>query len=303
MASARPVAAVALALALAPAAPAEPLQPLFDFAAQLGDAEVEAAIRTLALLAPDQLVGHGGSLVREAVKSDEDLQREASGKDDARSRRKLEGLRRNRDRAQRVLRVMRLDAVLDTPALRGALRVLSTLPAEHRQAFADAAQAAGEAWAKQAADPEAAKALVIRNSLHLDTSLRPLHRMFQARARSCFANQKVLAGAIEMYNLDFNTNVTDIRPEILLREGYLRSIPVDPGYGEGSWRHYALTPQGVGIFCTHHGSMGPPPGITADSTIRAQAEALGMTDPEFLRRCADLPLVPRRIPSGPDITR
>jgi competence protein ComGC len=76
--------------------------------------------------------------------------------------------------------------------------------------------------------------------------------------RSCMANQKTLAGAIEMYTLDKNTKVTEVTPALLSelkRDGYLRAIPADPGSGPGSESNYYRTPGGIGIACRVHGNV------------------------------------------------
>lgn len=64
----------------------------------------------------------------------------------------------------------------------------------------------------------------------------------RANERACFANQKTLEGAIEMYQRDFDRYVDDLAavgPE-LVKKGYLQSYPSDPGQGEGSSGNYRL---------------------------------------------------------------
>lgn len=77
----------------------------------------------------------------------------------------------------------------------------------------------------------------------------------RSNVRACFANQKTLAGAIEMYNLDFNTDfqgdLDDLLPE-LVQNGYLQSEPRDPG---GRGRYFLDPESGNGIACTVHGSI------------------------------------------------
>lgn len=80
----------------------------------------------------------------------------------------------------------------------------------------------------------------------------------RASFRACYANQKTLAGAIEMYNLDYNLNVQKLDRallEKLVSDGYLQSIPDDPGQGEGSWANYYLTETTNGIACKAHGDI------------------------------------------------
>lgn len=107
----------------------------------------------------------------------------------------------------------------------------------------------------------------------------------RANRRACFANQKTLAGATEMYNLDNNTDVKELTPKLLeslKSEGYLRSIPQDPGKGEGSSDHYYLL-QGKKdvIACKVHGSISgdipgeaPPPPPAPKSPMGGAAPTL-----------------------------
>jgi competence protein ComGC len=85
------------------------------------------------------------------------------------------------------------------------------------------------------------------------------HASEKANRRACFANQKTIAGATEMYNLDYNTNVTKIDKAFLDKlknDGYLQSVPDDPGEGAGSWSHYYSTEKSQnGIACTVHGNV------------------------------------------------
>ncbi len=90
----------------------------------------------------------------------------------------------------------------------------------------------------------------------------------KANKRACFANQKVLMGATEMYNLDYNTNVETLDKEFLeklKKEGYLMAIPNDPGQGDGTWSNYQFTgDDGPGMACKAHGSIdGTIPGSLA----------------------------------------
>ena len=86
----------------------------------------------------------------------------------------------------------------------------------------------------------------------------------RANRRACYANQKTIAGAVEMYNLDYNANVTELTPELrskLTESGYLMSFPTDPGQEEGDGSHYFLTAEGNGVACKMHGSIqGEVPG-------------------------------------------
>jgi prepilin-type N-terminal cleavage/methylation domain-containing protein len=77
----------------------------------------------------------------------------------------------------------------------------------------------------------------------------------RANTRACYANQKTVVGAMEMYNLDKNTKRTSLDGTFfvsLKSGGYLQSVPQDPGQGAGSSAHYQATDANNGIKCTVH---------------------------------------------------
>lgn len=112
----------------------------------------------------------------------------------------------------------------------------------------------------------------------------------RANQRACFANQKTLMGAVEMYELDFNTRIGALdRPflDALQENGYLQSVPSDPGAGEGSWQNYflvrvsedsPLTTYGMNwsITCLHHGFIQPPRGTTYADGGMVQLARIGI---------------------------
>jgi prepilin-type N-terminal cleavage/methylation domain-containing protein len=80
----------------------------------------------------------------------------------------------------------------------------------------------------------------------------------RANTRACYANQKTIVGAMEMYNLDKNTKRTNLQGGFfgdLKSGGYLQSIPQDPGFGPGTSDKYKATTSGNGISCDNHGSI------------------------------------------------
>ena len=80
----------------------------------------------------------------------------------------------------------------------------------------------------------------------------------RANTRACYANQKTVVGAMEMYNLDKNTKRTSLDStffEQMKSGGYLQSVPQDPGEGPGSHHHYEACNEGNGIRCTLHGGI------------------------------------------------
>lgn len=84
----------------------------------------------------------------------------------------------------------------------------------------------------------------------------------RANQRACYANQKTIAGALEMYNLDFNTSLTELGETnlgILKSNGYLQAVPDDPGQGAGSSGKYKLSAED-GVYCDTHGGIQTNPG-------------------------------------------
>src|SRR5947209_11570644 len=71
----------------------------------------------------------------------------------------------------------------------------------------------------------------------------------RANTRACYANQKTIAGALEMYNLDNNTKVTDIQSvgDALVTGGYLQTKVDDPGSGAQTFNNYLFLTDGNGI--------------------------------------------------------
>ena len=77
----------------------------------------------------------------------------------------------------------------------------------------------------------------------------------QARQKACFANQRVLLGATEMYNMDnseMQTTINDQFLDKLVKGGYLKAKPVCPEGGTYS-SEGDLTGEGK-ITCSKHGS-------------------------------------------------
>ena len=112
----------------------------------------------------------------------------------------------------------------------------------------------------------------------------PSHRGARVRAnqRACYANMKTIASAIEMYEVDKESKDTKLTPSLLVKlrdEGFLQTIPSDPGKGKDSHSNY-VSVHGT-MFCLNHGAINgsslPP---------RAALEELGVTDKELLSRAA-----------------
>ncbi|HNV69235.1 MAG TPA: hypothetical protein PKO06_06015 [Candidatus Ozemobacteraceae bacterium] len=85
-------------------------------------------------------------------------------------------------------------------------------------------------------------------------------RSEDARRRACYANMRVILGAVEMYNMDHHMmrdSVADsdvCSPEgLLVRESYLKS-PITKPELDCSYSGYGLTKDGK-IKCQRHGSV------------------------------------------------
>ena len=79
----------------------------------------------------------------------------------------------------------------------------------------------------------------------------------RANQRAAYANMKTVAGAIEMYNLDNGVTVNQLTPSVwqnLRSQGYLQTIPDDPGFGPGSHMNYKLDKNGD-IYSTQYGGI------------------------------------------------
>lgn len=75
----------------------------------------------------------------------------------------------------------------------------------------------------------------------------------QARDKACFANQRVLSGAVEMYNMDNDTMMTNLDINKLVKDRYLKTAPVKPESGcfyllEGDINDRYIS-------CRYHGSV------------------------------------------------
>jgi hypothetical protein len=90
----------------------------------------------------------------------------------------------------------------------------------------------------------------------------PLEMREQANARACCANQRTIAGAINLYVRDKHARVREIDRTLIdsLKNGhYLDKIPDDPGRGEGTSKNYYMTndPRRL-VACRFHTSVCDP---------------------------------------------
>lgn len=117
-----------------------------------------------------------------------------------------------------------------------------------------------------------------------------------ANRRACYANQRSLAVAIEMYRLDNNLPELPVSQETasrLVEAGYLQSLPTDPGEGSefNLVQISTVNPGGAEekqIACLAHGvrvSSGE-----LGTSAREQFRSLGVTDEDLLSRASTGPL-------------
>ncbi|MDD3148477.1 MAG: hypothetical protein PHD82_14385, partial [Candidatus Riflebacteria bacterium] len=82
----------------------------------------------------------------------------------------------------------------------------------------------------------------------------------QARTKACFANQRVILGAVEMYNMDNQVMLTELKDAdtrnggLLVSKGYLKTGVISP---EPDCSYHSIGDlSGTGLItCTRHGSV------------------------------------------------
>ena len=86
----------------------------------------------------------------------------------------------------------------------------------------------------------------------------------RAEKRKTFENLKTIAGAVEMYNLDYNVSVTQLDLQMLSaleQNGYLKSLPKDAA-------QFKLDASGCVVKVTHDGKV-------VNEAVRARIEGGG----------------------------
>ena len=78
----------------------------------------------------------------------------------------------------------------------------------------------------------------------------------RANTRACYANQKTLNGAVEMYQESIHMPVTDLAAAMpaLVKAGFVIGAMDDPGQGSNTSDHYRIEPK-LGVVCTVHGAI------------------------------------------------
>jgi competence protein ComGC len=85
-----------------------------------------------------------------------------------------------------------------------------------------------------------------------------------AQRKACYANQRVILGAIEMYNMDHERGITDISSSTLRQlkeQSYFREIPKGPSLRCKYINQGDLTGNGQ-VACSLHGSVNDSPATT-----------------------------------------
>jgi len=83
----------------------------------------------------------------------------------------------------------------------------------------------------------------------------------KSNQRACYANQKTILGALEMYNLDTGQAITiadNTQLDTLRNEKYLQATPTDPGCtGSANYRSDAAG----NVWCLMHGNIEGESGV------------------------------------------
>lgn len=74
-----------------------------------------------------------------------------------------------------------------------------------------------------------------------------------ARQKSCYANIRVILGAVEMYNMDSSQMMDTLVINDLVSQGYLKNEPAKPE-SDCNYQGTSLTGNGV-IKCDRHGAV------------------------------------------------
>lgn len=102
---------------------------------------------------------------------------------------------------------------------------------------------------------------------------------WRLQQRECFGIQKNLRGAREMYALDFSgvpaAQARTVPAAELVRQGYLRAVPEDPGSGPGSEANFLTTDEGE-VACLRHGFLQLPQGTDRETCGVLQLRAAGI---------------------------
>jgi competence protein ComGC len=145
--------------------------------------------------------------------------------------------------------------------LSGGEMVLEIQPTGVKGGVNFPATTSGKGWEdllQAAANPEAVLLEEVDGNL-----LKQLYRKRNkgSSQKACLANMRVLLGAVEMFNMDHQTMMSDLRIETLIKENYLRQEPKCPLQGKyGSSGDLTKTGE---ITCSLHGTVEKP--ITVES--------------------------------------
>lgn len=276
-------------LLLADFAGAKPFDAVLDQARNSGVTGLEEALKGLHLVEPLAAWGAYDLLAFPANRVED-----ASG--DLSPRRK-ESLQASTDSARRGLDLLRLEHLYRHEVAVRAYRKLQELSEEQTKALDAVRRSGRESWARGSEFEDRVSRTSLRHSLFLSPSLEAVQVAYRGKALACWALQRVLVGAVQMYNLDFKADLKTLDQGVFakfVQEGYLRQPPQDPGFGPGSASNYVLTPEHR-VFCVQHGSLHVPGQVDPDRTVRQLAESAGIRDPAILDRCAEVPVVPERI--------
>lgn len=247
-------------------------------------APVARAVRTLIILEPEVLTGIYFPILKRAFSSTEKPE--------------------FRDRSRRALDLLRLSQFHQDPTRSQAITALMQAIESDDAEVKGLARSFSEAWARNSQDLEAVKVAAARSTLGIPADLKPLASLYRGRAMHCWAQQKSIQASIEIYALDSNTSPKEINDKVqaaILKQGIFKALPNDPGYGDGSFSHYVLTPRGY-VFCLRHAYAFPPKDVSPDTTVRGLLEILGVRNTQILDSAAEVEVVPDLLPGPSPVT-
>ena len=84
------------------------------------------------------------------------------------------------------------------------------------------------------------------------------------RQKACYSNIRVIQGAVEMYNMDSEIMMNDLKIGVLRQGNYLKNDPILP---ENSCVYTGNELNNTGsVYCTYHGDIqGMTPGIYSNN--------------------------------------
>jgi competence protein ComGC len=100
-------------------------------------------------------------------------------------------------------------------------------------------------------------------------NFRKCHPSENSREKSCFYNIRIIAGAVEMYNMDHSNMMDTLNLELLQKEGYLKVSLNKPELDCDYYIKEDNSENDVVVCCKRHGNL-----IEANEKIKKERESL-----------------------------